>query len=475
MSKRFDYFVIFAEMRTGSNFLEANINEIDGLTCYGEAFNPYFIGYPKRNDLVGITQSARDSDPMRLVQAMVEKTEGLPGFRYFNNHDPRILEEIVQNERCAKIILTRSVLESYVSWKIAVATDQWKLTNLKFRRSAKITFDAKEYEEYIAPQTAFRSDLQTALQISGQTAFHIAFEDIPNVNVINGIAKFLEVDGRKEQTSQALKRQNPAPLKDKVKNYDEMVASLGGGDQFETAQTSRFEPARGAVVPSYIAAADAPLIYLPVACASDNRIATWLAEFDGGLIDGFTQKTLRQWKRKHMGHRSFSVVSHPIARAHRAFCRYIVATGPNSYVEIRDVLRKKHKLPIPGGAVNENNYDKRAHRAAFIQFLEFVQQNLNGQTNIRVDPTWASQEKVLQGIAQFALPDMILRAETLETGLAQLAEQVGMECPMISDVEKDAPYDLSDFYDSDVEAAGRQAYQRDYMMFGYKAWDKPAA
>ena len=32
---RFDYFVVFAEMRTGSNFLEANINAFDGLTCHG--------------------------------------------------------------------------------------------------------------------------------------------------------------------------------------------------------------------------------------------------------------------------------------------------------------------------------------------------------------------------------------------------------------------------------------------------------
>jgi len=30
MSGAFDYFVVFAEMRTGSNFLEANINSFDG-------------------------------------------------------------------------------------------------------------------------------------------------------------------------------------------------------------------------------------------------------------------------------------------------------------------------------------------------------------------------------------------------------------------------------------------------------------
>ena len=36
----FDSFVMFAEMRTGSNFLESNLNALDGVTCLGELFNP---------------------------------------------------------------------------------------------------------------------------------------------------------------------------------------------------------------------------------------------------------------------------------------------------------------------------------------------------------------------------------------------------------------------------------------------------
>jgi len=46
MSDRFDCFVVFAEMRTGSNFLEANLNAFDGLTCHGEAFNPFSLVIP---------------------------------------------------------------------------------------------------------------------------------------------------------------------------------------------------------------------------------------------------------------------------------------------------------------------------------------------------------------------------------------------------------------------------------------------
>lgn len=60
---RFDYFVIFAEMRTGSNFLESNINSLDGIQCHGEAFNRYIISTPEHSELLGVTQAERDADP----------------------------------------------------------------------------------------------------------------------------------------------------------------------------------------------------------------------------------------------------------------------------------------------------------------------------------------------------------------------------------------------------------------------------
>jgi len=32
------------------------------------------------------------------------------------------------------------------------------------------------------------------------------------------------------------------------------------------------------------------------------------------------------------------------------------------------------------------------------------------------------------------------------------------------------PFDLSDIYDAEIEALISDVYQRDYMMFGFKAW-----
>ena len=125
MVERFDCFVVFAEMRTGSNFLEANLNAFDGITCHGEAFNPHFIGYPTSQDILGVSIEERNSDPLRLLEQIRRATpSGIGGFRYFHDHDPRVLETILNDPRIAKIVLTRNPVDSYVSWKIAQASGQ---------------------------------------------------------------------------------------------------------------------------------------------------------------------------------------------------------------------------------------------------------------------------------------------------------------------------------------------------------------
>ena len=121
----FTSFVVLAEMRTGSNFLETNLNGIEGISCLGEAFNPHFIGYPNQDTLLGLDKSARDADPLGLLTRIREAPGGISGFRYFHDHDPRILDAVLDDPACAKIILTRNPLDSYVSWKIAQATGQW--------------------------------------------------------------------------------------------------------------------------------------------------------------------------------------------------------------------------------------------------------------------------------------------------------------------------------------------------------------
>ncbi len=467
MPRPFDSFIILAEMRTGSNFLESNLDQFPGLKCYGEAFNPHFIVAPNRDELFGITQAQRDRDPARLIAAMKRETQGIPGFRFFHDHDPRVFDMAMSDPRCAKVVLTRNVVESYVSHRIAQQTDQWKLGDLKNARTARVRFDPEGFERMLMARKAFQEQILRALQVSGQTAFYLDYEDIQNLDVINGLAKFLGETTQLTSFSGKTKKQNPQSLADKVTNFREMERALARIDHYDLGRLPNFEPRRGPIIPTWMASDSAGLLFMPVPGAASASVIDWLARHEGGdtgaLTSGFTQKTLRQWKRRHPGHRSFTMISHPVARLHRAWCSHIVNDGPGAYLEIRKVLNRVYDIPLPDDG---QGWDISRHREGFIRFAEWVAGNLNGQTSLRVDGAWASQGNIIQGFAQFLLPDHILREDELPEALGILADAPQPWAPP----PPDTPFDLTEIYDEAVEKAVRQTFQRDYMLFGFGPW-----
>ncbi|WP_434616679.1 nodulation protein NodH [Tabrizicola sp. M-4] len=461
MTSAFDSFVMFAEMRTGSNFLEANLNAIPGVTCHGEAFNPVFIGKKDQTEFLGVTLAERESDPALLLRRMRERTPGLSGFRYFHDHDPRIFDLVMDDPRCAKIILTRNPVESYVSLLIARATGQWKLTNPKNLKQAKARFDAAEFQDHLDEVQQFQMRLLRALQARGQTAFYIDYEDIPDLAVLNGLAAFLGVEGRLEQVDNSLTVQNPEPLSEKVTNPAAMEQALSRLDRFNLSRTPNFEPRRNASIPGYAAAKSAPLLFMPIKGAPITPVLDWMSTL-GGLERDFTHKTLRQWKRGHPGHRSFTILRHPLDRAHRAF-RALEEGGLQP--EQRNVLARVHgvHLPRPGDAFADTD----ARRGAFLAFLRFLKRNLSGQTGFRTDAGWASQSATLQGFALFQPPDLVLREETLTEGLAFLCGELGLLAPDLRPARDEADAMLDAIRDAELEEAARDAYQRDYLAFGF--------
>ncbi|MFG6594293.1 nodulation protein NodH [Sulfitobacter sp. 1A13368] len=474
MRDKFDSFVVFAEMRTGSNFLEANLNAFAGIACHGEAFNPFFMGYPKSEPILGVDQATRDENPKKLLAAIRGQQDALGGFRYFHDHDPRVFDEIVEDQRCAKIVLTRNPVESYVSWKIAQATGQWKLTDMKAQKVAQAVFDADEFSAHLDALQQFQITLLNRLQTSGQTAFYVAYEDLQSVEVMNGLARYLGVDEQLEGLDKNLKKQNPSPISAKVSNYDEMLEALARLDRFDLTRTPNFEPRRGPNVPSYVAAATSGLIYLPIKSGPQDQVLDWLAALDGvpreALREKMSQKELRQWKRKMRGHRGFTVLRHPALRAHDAFCRHILTTGEGSYRQLRNTLMRRYKVPLPKDGPDAE-YDREAHRAAFVAFLKFLKGNLAGQTSIRVDAAWCSQAQAIAGFGAFCLPDRILREEELASELPALAAGQGhATVPAVPQMVEPGPFTLGDIYDDEIEALTAEAYQKDYMTFGFSHW-----
>ncbi|MBN2759973.1 MAG: nodulation protein NodH [Rhodobacteraceae bacterium] len=463
----FDYFVVLAEMRTGSNLIEANLNEFDGITCEGEVFNPAFISHQGKEELYGVTLAERDRNPMALLWAIRAQSD-LTGFRFFHDHDARVLPTFMQDPRCAKIILTRNPLDSYVSLKIAQATQQWKLGDVKTKRSAQVTFDPVEFEDHVTRLQAFQARILNMLQTSGQTAFYLAYEDANDVAVLNGLAAWLGVTARIEAPSRKLKRQNPEPLEQKLTNPDAVRDGMARLDRFNLSRTPNFEPRRGPMVWGMRACATLPIAYLPMPGAADPGVLEWLEQISGddALLEDFTAQSWREWLRAHPRRAIFTVLHHPLARAHEVYLRQVVH---GQRANVRAFLARVHNVTLPEKDAMDS-YDTELHRAGFLAFLRFAAANLNGQTAMSVLPAWASQTKVIEGVMGQAPIHHLLRVEGLARDLPALGRDLGLELPQFVPLAAPRRFTLSAIYDAEIEAAGRAAYGLDYGALGFEDW-----
>lgn len=462
---RFTHFVILADMRTGSNLLEETLNQTDGLRCHGEVFNPIHIGGPKKETVLDTTKAERDADPLALL-ARLKAAPGLNGFRFFHDHDPRILPVVLADPACAKIVLSRNPVESYVSLLIARDTGEWRTGGMMEETTSKPRFDRARFEAFLDRRNRFQSAVLRAMQVSGQTAFHLDYEDVQSVEVVNGLLAYLGAPGRVSRISRKLVPQNPGPLSGKVENFAELEEAVRQVDWAALARIPNFEARRGPGVARAVAASDAPLLYLPVPPDDGAGVRDWLAGMgQGGLTEGFTQGTLRGWLRDHGDRRAFTIVCHPLLRAYAIFRRVL---GDEEFEGLRIGLQEAWGLPWIAPDTGAD-LPVEVERAAFLGFLRFVRANLNGQTPVQQNLLWASQMSVLQAMAQFVLPDLVAREEALAADLGYLARGLGLPAPAAGLAEQSARLRsaLARITDPTVEAACHTAYSRDYQFLGY--------
>lgn len=459
----FRSFVILAGMRTGSNLLEANLNAVDGITSYGEVFNPHFVGKKNADELFGVTLADRERDPRPLLEKLRSETQGLSGFRFFHDHDVRVLDLVLADPTCAKIILTRNPVDSFVSLEIARETGQWKLTDAKRLKSVKVTFDEASFREHLRVNQEFQLHVLQGLQASGQTGFFLDYEDLASVKVLNGLLAFLGLPEKLGRVDDSLKKQNPEAVEDKLSNPEDLAVAVNRADLFGLARTPVFEPRRPTRLMSVVASSAANLLFYPIESSPDAEIRQWLSG-KGPLEHGFDARSLRVWRQDHPGHRSFTVLRHPLLRAYQAFHTQIVSGALDIH---RTVLIRAYKarLPAPGQAFP----DLEAERRAFLVFLHYARLSVLGQCGQRVDPNWASQTSIVQSFATHFPLDHLVRESELASGLGLLAGD-GFSGPA-------NPFEsgLSRIYDDQVEKAGSLAYARDYTGFGFGRWKDQAA
>ncbi|NNF92208.1 MAG: nodulation protein NodH, partial [Boseongicola sp.] len=264
MTGDFTYFVVLAGMRTGSNLLEECLTAMPGLRSHGELFNPHFFGKPDRTKQFGLSLEARDENPLKVIEAMRDGGDGLPGFRLFNDHDRRVIDHVLEDRSAAKIILTRRPIDSYVSLQIARKTGQWWLGDLASARSAKVDFHTDDYVTFLNALNDFQDKVRRSLQVTGQTAFQIDYGDLSDPEIIKGLGRFLGARGPADMTKVRAKVQNPKPLADRLSNPVEAEAALTALGAPDIGFIPSYEPDRGPGLRMFHVCRNAPLLYMPI-------------------------------------------------------------------------------------------------------------------------------------------------------------------------------------------------------------------
>ena len=92
--------------------------------------------------------------------------------------------------------------------------------------------DLEEFRARTDVLEAHQRRIVNRLQRTGQAAFYIDYADILDLDILNGLAAFLGVEGRLEALDYRYKKQNPEAIEAKVSNPAEMKGSSAATVEF---------------------------------------------------------------------------------------------------------------------------------------------------------------------------------------------------------------------------------------------------
>ncbi len=480
-SQPFTSFIILGSMRSGSILLEKFLNQYDGLVCHGELFHKAFIGVEGCQKYLGIDRETRDAEPQRLLEAVrAHNPRKITGFRFFQDHDTRVMEDALKDRYCAKIILTRDPVASFVSLKIAMKTQQWLVSDIAHRLDVQIHFDLEEYAAYSGYRKAYYDRISEVLAANEQPYFEIDYTMLNDVQNINRLAAFIGDRTVKTTLEEPIKRQNPGPLANKISNIEEVRVALD-----DPSLQERPAPILTPILESdtdlsraYFSKGSA-VVFGPVPGVPDKGVRRWLeAQNKSAPINGFSSHRFAEWKMQNKNPIFFSVVRHPIMRAYNAFMLKVFATTSDSYLAIRQNLEDQFGMVLPQGeippghdrrALERKGYGAEEHRISFKLFLIFVADNLANKTKIRQDGKWQLQTEILRRYRILHPEIIVLNEETLGFGLRYMANLLNTAPVMDWKNESDPPFSfpLHEIYDAEVESLARAAYGQDYEDLGY--------
>ena len=226
-------FVMLGMMRSGSNLLERYLDKLPDVRCHGELFNPAFIGFSSSRGQQGVAGfkrpdvAARAADEEGFLRRVDEACDRpLMGMRLFLDHSPVMTSQLLYDRNVKKVVLSRNLLESFVSLSIARETDVWLTTREAEGPPKPITVDTNKFLNYALRQSLYYNDILSVLQRTGQAYEMVDYTELTDLDRVNAVARFIGSEARLEELDDPIKKQNPGTLAQKIGNYPKLQEEL---------------------------------------------------------------------------------------------------------------------------------------------------------------------------------------------------------------------------------------------------------
>lgn len=228
-------FVVLATPRSGSNWLCSLLDSHPDVLCHHELFNPQGIHTALSQRAVNLgfgSVKARDRDPQALLEKVWQRHLGRQavGFKLNRGQAPRILTRVLADRAIRKIVIyRRNPIRSYVSERIAERSGEWEsYAGMKISPSPRPVLVTPEgLHRHAEENRAFYNSLDEALGRSGQHAFRLAYEEVGKTAVQQRLLSDLGV-APEVPLKAGTRRQNPAPLRRLIANFDALAEDLRG-------------------------------------------------------------------------------------------------------------------------------------------------------------------------------------------------------------------------------------------------------
>jgi len=226
-------FVMIGMMRSGSNLLERYLDRLADVRCHGELFNPAFIGLSATLPASGTGGYARNDTARRNADEVgflheIDAACDRPifGMRLFLDHSPAMTSQLLYDPAVKKVVLSRHLLESYVSLSIARDTNVWLTTREASGPPEPIVVEPAKFINYALRQSLYYNDILSVLQQTGQAYEMVDYSELDDLDRINRVVRFIGSDERVKTLDDPIKKQNPGTLAQKIANYAKLQEEL---------------------------------------------------------------------------------------------------------------------------------------------------------------------------------------------------------------------------------------------------------